>query len=85
MNRPLISAGATRDSSLPTDRLSEQELREMHRLLAAHNEAREQVAVLEQRLSLLILTARDRRGLTGKIQVDPESGEIVPEGESNGR
>lgn len=77
MSRPMISAGATRDPSLPMDKLTEPELRDMHQLLSAHGALREQVATVEQRLSLLILTARDRRGLVGKIQVDPESGRIV--------
>lgn len=85
MKRPMISAGSERDASLPADHLTEGELRELHRLLAVHNEARERVATVEQHLSLLILTARDRRGLAGKIQVDPESGAIAPEGETNGR
>lgn len=85
MNRPMISAGSLRDASLPVDRLTEPELREMQRLLHAHEEAREQVAVVESRLSLLILTARDRRGIVGKVIVDPESGGIQPEGGADGR
>lgn len=84
MNRPLITAGAPRDPNLPVDRMTEPELREMQQILAAHGAVREQLAVLEQRLSLFILTARDRRGQAGRIQVDPETGDITREGDGNG-
>lgn len=80
MNAPWIAAGAALDPNLPADRLVEPELEEMRRLLAAHAAAREQLAMLEQRLSLLIVTARDRRGMTGRVRVDPESGRLAVEG-----
>ena len=69
MNRPLITAGATLDPSLPSDRMTEPELREMHQILSAHGAVREQLATLEQRLSLFILTARDRRGQADRKSV----------------
>ena len=84
MNRPLITAGAPQDPNLPVDRMTEPELREMQQILTTHGAVREQLAMLEQRLSLFLLTARDRRGHAGRIQVDPETGAITVGGGDNG-
>ena len=34
--------------------------------------------MLEHQLELLMLAARDRRGFSGKLRADPESGAIEP-------
>ncbi len=79
--RPWIVAGAVRDESLPVDRLVDGEHRELQAILAAHGAVREQLAAIEHRLSLFVVTARDRRGLAGRVQVDPETGAIQAGGQ----
>jgi len=73
-----ITVGRSADPALPPDRLTPAELAELHRLLAARDNLREQQMMLEHQLELLMLAARDRRGFSGKLRADPESGAIEP-------
>lgn len=71
-----ITAGNARQDDLPRDKLTDPELQELHKLLGARQALGEQVAMIEQRLELLVISARDRRGFVGKIRVRPEDGAI---------
>lgn len=71
-----IEASVARDASLAEDRLSVEELRELQRLVGERNALLGQVHMVEQRLQLLLLVARDRRGLSGGLRVDAETGMI---------
>lgn len=75
-----ITVGKGPQEGLAADRLSAEELQDLHRLLGARQALLEQVAVVEQRMELLVLGARDRRGLSGTIRVRPEDG-AIEEGE----
>jgi len=72
-----VKVGVQVREDLPPDRLVSEELTELRRLLAARQALAEQVQVAEQRVQLLLLTARDSRRLQGEIRVDPESGAIL--------
>lgn len=76
-----VTAGVAPQAGLPSDRLGPEEFAELQRLLSLRGAVMDQVAVLDQRLELLLLAARDRRGLTGRIRVRPEDGTIDPGGE----
>lgn len=71
-----IEASVARDPALAEDRLSAEELRELQRLVSERNALLGQVHMVEQRLQLLLLVARDRRGLPGTLRVDAETGTI---------
>lgn len=74
-----ISVGNVAQEGLPKDCLSAEELQELQRLLGARQAMLEQMSVVEQQVELLILAARDRRGLSGRIRVRPEDGRIEQE------
>lgn len=75
-----ILAGNPAQDDLPRECLTPSELQELQRLLAARASMLDQVAVVEQRVELLVVAARDRRGLSGRVRVRPEDGRIEPEG-----
>ena len=73
-----ITVGRSAEPQLPLGQLTQPELSELRRLLTAREALREQLIMAEQQLELLLLAARDRRGFSGKIKADPESGTIEP-------
>ncbi len=79
-----IIAGASPVSDIPSDRLTAEELGELQRLVGARKVIESQLQTLDQRLELLVLGARDRRGLTGRVRVQPETGAIAPVEEQEG-
>lgn len=80
-----IETGAARDTALPSDRLTPDEFAELQRVLGERNGLVSQVQVLEQRLQLLMLVARDRRGLSGQVRIDAETGALQPLGSIDGK
>lgn len=71
-----IAAGRAVDTALPTDRLSDAEFAELRRLVIARESLAEQALLLEHRMELLLLAARDGRGLQGRIQVNHQTGAL---------
>ncbi len=65
------------DEGLPRDRLTDQELQELQGMLAEHERATGQARLLEERIQLLLMVARDRRGLTGPVRADPQTGALM--------
>lgn len=72
-----IRVGASIDAGLPRDVLTDEERGELRRMLEGREASRAQVALFEQQLQLLLLNARDRRGLSGVLRVDPETGALT--------
>lgn len=72
-----IVAGREVNPALPPDRLSDAEFSELRRLVAAREALAEQAMLLEHRMELLLLAARDGRGLQGKIQVNHQTGALA--------
>ena len=80
-----IHVGSPRDGELPGDRLSAEEMAEVERLLAARSRLEEQSRIVDQQLKLLLLSAKDRRGIEGAVGVDPLTGKIMAaEGDGDG-
>ncbi len=73
-----VIAGASPVPDISPDRLTPQELAELQQLMGARELLHAQLQALEQRLELLVLGARDRRGLSGRVSVHPETGMIAP-------
>ena len=72
-----ISAGAGPRAGLPEGQLTDEELVELRRLLGLRQELLEKAAVMEQRLELFVLAARDRRGLAGRVKLNASDGRII--------
>lgn len=72
-----IEAGVSRVESLPAGELTPPERDELRRLLGAREEAAQRLAVIEQQLTLFITVSRDKRGIAGRVRVDPETGTIA--------
>lgn len=73
----VIKVGVPLQPDLPRDSLAKDELEELHRLITARQTLLEQARMAEHQMQLLLLVARDRRGLTGEINVDPETGAFL--------
>lgn len=69
-----IRVGAPPDDQAPRERLGEPELRELQSMCAERERYLAQAALIEERIQLLLLVARDRRGLRGTVRVDPDTG-----------
>jgi len=80
-----IRVGAAASNEIPKDRLSESELRELQAMCAERERCLAQAALIEERIQLLLLVARDRRDLRGAVRVDPETGVIQPAEVPNGQ
>jgi len=78
-----VQAGRAADEAVPRDKLTERELEELRQLLRAQERIKEQLLAVEQRIEVLVLSARDARGLSGRVRVNVASGELVSE-EGNG-
>jgi hypothetical protein len=72
-----IRVGVNAEEGLPRDRLTEQELGELRGMLAERERILGQARLLEERLQLVLMVARDRRGLQGPFRADPETGQIA--------
>jgi hypothetical protein len=74
----MIRVNAGEIGSLPSDRLGPDELTELRRLLAEweHHDALARTA--RDRVQLLLMVAKDRRGITGPVEVEPTQGLIHP-------
>lgn len=80
-----VEAGVPRDPTLPENSLTQEELRELQRFIGERNTLLHQTLLVEQQMRLLLLVARDRRGLVGNLRVDAETGSIEkPDGRNNG-
>ncbi|GEM_PF-6185238 len=77
-NGPWVMAGHAADASLPADQLAPPEAQELRRLLGERDQLVAQIREVERRLELLVLSARDRRALTGPVRVHPATGAIEP-------
>lgn len=71
-----IRVGMPRDLSVPTDSLAPAERGEVARLLGLREDLQAQLAAIEARLQLFLLHARDKRGLSGPVMVDLDTGMI---------
>jgi len=80
-----IRVGAAPSDDIPRDRLGEAELRELQAMCAERERCLAQAALIEERIQLLLLVARDRRDLRGSVRVDPETGAIQPAEVTNGQ
>lgn len=78
-----IVAGTEKVDTFPVDALTPSELEELRKLAAAREDLVQRVAVVEQQMSLFITVCRDRRGLTGRVRVNAETGAIAPAGGEN--
>ena len=72
-----IQAGRPPAPELPADRLTEPEMVELRRLLAARDMLQEKLVTVEQRLEIFLLAARDARGGCGPVKVNLETGELA--------
>lgn len=79
-----LGVGATLDASLPLGRLAEHERAELARLVGVREELQGQLSTIEAKVQLLLLNARDRRGLAGRVSVDLSTGVITKEESQNG-
>lgn len=75
--RGVLRVNAGEIGDLPSDRLGPDELTELRRLLAEweHHDALARTA--RDRVQLLLMVAKDRRGITGPVEIDPDAGFIV--------
>jgi len=80
---PTIKVGVPAQPDLPPDKLTAEERSELHRLLSTRQALADQVRNVEHRIQLLVLVARDKRGIIGEVGVDPDTGRLWKEG-SNG-
>lgn len=71
-----MNAGEIGD--LPSDRLGPDELAELRRLLAEWEQHDTHARALKDRVQLLLLVAKDRRGITGPVEIEPTQGLIHP-------
>ncbi|MBM4365676.1 MAG: hypothetical protein FJ102_05635 [Deltaproteobacteria bacterium] len=71
-----IRVGAPKSNDIPGDRLGSVELRDLQSMCAEREQLLAQAALIEERIQLLLLIARDRRDIRGAVRVDPETGEI---------
>jgi hypothetical protein len=62
---------------LPEDRLGAEELTELQRLIGEWERYEGLARAVKDKIQLLLLTAKDRRGITGPVEVQPENGAIV--------
>lgn len=79
-----IVAGTAKTDTFPVDALTPPELEELRKLNGAREELVQRVAMVEQQMSLFITVCRDRRGLTGRVRVNAETGAIAAAGEAQG-
>lgn len=71
---------------LPSDRLGTEELSELRRLMAQWEHHDGLARQAKERVQLLLLVAKDRRGILGPVEVEPNEGIILRlgKGVSNG-
>ncbi len=72
-----VRFGIPVDPSADPAQLDPMELQELRELLSARQQSRRELAFVEQRIQLLLVNARDRRGLQGVAHVDPATGRFV--------
>jgi hypothetical protein len=77
--REFVVGSAAAEGSLPPDHLTREELSELHRLTQAWEQHSQLAQVLHDRINLLLLAAKDRRGIVGPVRVDLASGTIFKE------
>ena len=73
----VIRLGVKIDPELPRNALSPDEMADLRKLIAARQASLEQAQVADQRLQLYIVGVRDRRGIVGELEVNPETGAIT--------
>jgi hypothetical protein len=71
-----IRVGVAAEPGLPREVLTEPELKQLRGLLDRRGELLDQAQTVEREVQLLLLLARDRRGLVGKVGADPETGAL---------
>ncbi len=77
-----ITVGEERIPSLDPGRLDPQELTQLGQLLEGRARLQAQLELLEQKLHLMLLAAKERRGITGTVSVDCVTGVITAENAS---
>ncbi len=76
-----ITVGEERVQDLDPQRLSPQELAQVGQLLESRARLQVQLKMVEQEIHVALLAAKERRGITGQVSVDCETGTIEPAGE----
>lgn len=71
-----IVAGSVARKELPTDQLLPEELEALRELLAERGRLAAAIHQVDMRLEITVLACRDRRGMAGRIRVDPQTGRI---------
>jgi hypothetical protein len=72
-----ITVGSQPAEGLDSTQLDPQERQQVGKLLEERARLQVQLKLLEQDLHLLLLHARDRRGLVGQVDVDTETWALV--------